>query len=439
MLHAMLRRVLPLFLLLGCSATQGTAPSDADGKTPPQAETAQEPVPTPDPLPVSDSDLTAVGRSINAFSHDLYGQIASTDGNLIISPASLAIALGMTYQGATQDTAAEFESVLHVQGIEPGQWHAAAGELAQRWMTSRPTGEGEAPAPEIALANRLFGAEGVPFNDAFVTESARDYRAPMERVDFGESEPARALINGWVEERTHERIRDLIPPGVLTKDTLLVLANAIYFKAQWQEPFDEASTHNAAFVANGQERVEVPTMRTTKSFKYTVADNATVVEMPYASSSIVMTIAMPHQPDGLGALEATLAADSLEKWSSVMAHQRIALSMPKFKLEPAKSLELAEPLKALGLKRAFTDAAQFEGMAAPQDERLKIDEVFHKGFIQVDEAGTEAAAATAVVMMRSGGMPAEPVPVAFDRPFVFFIHDTDTGAILFMGRIVDPR
>lgn len=439
MLFTMLRRAIPFVALLGCSSTQGNAPSaDVQAQPEPSSNDAPAAAPTPDPLPVSDTDLTAVSQSINAFSFDLYKEVSGADGNLVLSPASVAIALGMTYQGATDNTAAEFESVLHVEGIEPGQWHAALGELAQRWMTTTPAAEGQPPAPEVALANRLFGAKAVPFKDAFMMQSARDYRAPMERLDFGASEAARAHINGWVEDRTRDRIRDLIPANVLTKDTLLVLANAIYFKAQWQEPFNESSTTKADFLANGTEKIEVPTMRTTKSFKYTVADNATVVELPYAGGTFAMTLAMPHKPDGLRALEASLAEDSLAQWSSATTYQRIALSMPKFRVEPDKSVELSDPLKALGLKQAFTDAAQFDGMAAPEDERLKIDKVFHKGFIEVDESGTEAAAATAVVMMRAGGMPSEPVPVAFDHPFLFFIHDTDTGAILFMGRVVDP-
>ncbi len=261
----------------------------------------------------------------------------------------------------------------------------------------------------------------------------------MERLNFAASEPSRAHINGWVEDQTRNRIRDLIPPNVLTKDTLLVLANAIYFKGQWQEPFNESGSHDATFAVHGNEKVEVPTMRTTKNFKYSVVDEATVVELPYASSSFAMMLAMPHEPNGLDGLEDSLKPDSIEKWSSAMSYQRVALSMPKFKVEPEESIKLADPLKALGLQRAFTDLAQFEGMADPRDERRKIDDVFHKGFIEVDEKGTEAAAATAVVMMRAGGMPADPVPVAFDRPFLFFIRDTDTGAILFMGRVVDPR
>ncbi len=435
----MVRRLLPLFVLLGCSATQGNPPTPAEKNTPPATGATPAPLPTPDPLPVSDSDISAVRESINAFSFDLYQQVSEVEGNLVLSPASVAIALGMTYQGATGSTAAEFASVLHVQGIEPGQWHAAAGELAHRWMQTAPAAEGQAPPPEIALANRLFGAEGVPFKETFVAQNARDYRSAMERLDFSASEVARERINGWVEEQTHDRIRDLLPPSAVTADTLLVLANAIYFKAQWQEQFNEAATRNAAFAANGTEKVEVPTMHTSERFKVSMTDEVTVLELPYASSAFAMTLAMPKQPTGLGALEASLAADSLANWSAAMTYQRVALAVPKFKLAPAKSIELATPLKTLGLQQAFTDAAQFEGMAAPEDEHLMIDEVFHKGFIEVDEHGTEAAAATAVVMMRGTGMPADPVPVAFDRPFLFFIHDTDTGAILFMGRVVDPR
>ncbi len=443
----MVRRALPLAVLLGCSATQGTAPSDSEQQSnatagpsegqPPSANAT--PTPIPEPLPVSDEDIAAVSQSINTFSVDLYKQVSGADGNLVMSPASVVLALGMTYQGATESTADEFESVLHVQDTDATRWHAAAGELAQRWMTKVPAEEGRPAAPEIALANRLFGARETPFKDSFITQSARDYRAPMERLDFGASEAARTTINNWVEAKTRDRIQDLIPSGAITGQTLLVLANAIYFKAQWQEAFNKASTHDATFVASGTEEVQVPTMRNTENYKYTVVDNATVLELSYASSSFSMTLAMPHKPDGLGELEASLAPDSLAQWSAAMRYQRVALSMPRFRVEPEKSITLSEPLKALGLKRAFTDLAQFDGMAAPEDERLKIDEVFHKGFIEVDENGTEAAAATAVVMMRAGSMPAEPVPVAFDRPFLFFIRDTNTGAILFIGRVVDPR
>lgn len=412
--------------------------ADAPVADAPAADTPAAPI--ADPIPVSDEDLAAVSASINAFTQDLYRQVASEPGNLIMSPASVAIALGMTYQGATETTADEFKQVLHVEGMDPGQWHAAAGALGRRWNTAATGSEPDSDAgPEIALANRLFGARGVPFKDGFVAQTARNYGAPMERLSFAQPEKARVHINEWVEGQTHDRIRDLIPPRALNGDTLLVLANAIYFKAKWVEPFNASSTADADFFVGGSEKVQVATMKKVGRLKYAVAGDVTVVELPYAGGPFAMTIAMPTERDGLGKLESALAADSLKKWSRSMTYERLALTLPKFKLTPSSSAELSEPLKALGLKRAFTDTAQFETMVSPEDERIKIEKVFHKGFIEVDESGTEAAAATAVVMGRAGGVPAKPVAVAFDRPFLFFIRDTETGAILFMGRVADPR
>ncbi len=441
----MIRRALPLALLLGCSSTQGTPPAqnDVSVETPtaePAPTTPETPEPMPEPQPVSDADLSAVGKSINAFSADIYGQVKGEPGNLVLSPASIAIALGMTYQGATGTTADEFSSVLHIQdsGLDAAQWHAAAGELGVRW-TSSGDAEGRVPPPEIALANRLFGAKGLPFKEDFLSDSLRDYRAPMERLDFSATEPARAHINGWVEDRTRDRIKDLLPPGSIQSDTLLVLANAIYFKAQWLDPFNEAATKDAPFFAGGSKEVKVPTMRTVKNFRYTSADDATFVEMPYGGGSYAMMLAVPNERDGLSALESKLSADAFFGWTSKMKFQRVELAMPKFRVEPPKSLELTPTLEALGLKKAFTDGAEFFGMVDPKDDLLKITNVFHKGFIEVDETGTEAAAATAVVMGRAGSMPSEPVKVDVDRPFLFFIRDTQTGTVLFMGRVVDPR
>lgn len=441
--ETMLRRTIPLLLILGCSATQGT-PSTGSGAEPtpdPTPTASTEPVKAPDPRPISDSDLAGVSKSINAFSTDFYAEAAKTPGNMIVSPSSIAIALGMTYQGAEGTTAEEFEAVLHVQdsGLDPDLWHAAAGQLGESWTQAQPTEQGQKPPPEIALANRLFGADGLKFKDDFLSSSHRDYRAELERVDFLASEKARVHINGWVEDRTRERIKDLLPEGSLDKDTLLVLANAVYFKAEWQNPFREEATSDAPFFVNGKDEAKVPTMRTVESFRHAKTADATWVQMPYAGGRFAMTLAIPTERDGLAGLESGLTAEGLSGQLGAMKYERVQLSMPKFKLEPTKSLQLSSVLKGLGLKRAFTDDAEFEGMVAPEDDRLKIDKVFHKGFIAVDEKGTEAAAATAVVMMRAGSAPSEPVKVDVDRPFMFVISDTQTGAILFMGRVVDPR
>lgn len=445
--EAMLRRTIPLLLILGCSATQGT-PSTGSGADPTPAPTSDpeptkttEPMKAPTPRPVSESDLTGVSKSINAFSTDLYAEVAKTPGNLIISPSSIAIALGMTYQGARGTTAEEFESVLHIDdsGLDKDLWHAAAGRLGESWTQAKPAEQGQKPPPEVALANRLFGAEGLKFEDDFLSASHRDYRAALERLDFLAPEKARNHINDWVEDRTRERIKDLLPEGSLDEDTLLVLANAVYFKGEWEAPFVEASTSDAPFFVDGKDKKSVPTMHTVESFPYAKTDEATWVQMPYAGSRFAMTLAIPNERDGLAQLESGLTAEGLSSQLGTMSYERLHLSMPKFKLAPTKSIELSSVLASLGLKRAFTDGAEFEGMVAPQDDVVKIGSVFHKGFIAVDEKGTEAAAATAVVMMRAAGVPSEPVEVDVDRPFMFIISDTRTGATLFMGRVVDPR
>ncbi len=444
----MLSRALPLLLILGCSSTQGTSPaSGSDEKAPEPAEQpgADAAAPTssapPSPKPVSDTDLSAASKSINAFSADLYGRLAGNPGNLVMSPASMVIALGMTYQGATGATAAEFEKVLHVEqsGLAADQWHASMGELGARWMALSESSDEREPKPEIAVANRLFGSQDVNFLTPFLTSSQRDYRAPLEPIDFKASEAARAHINGWVEDRTRDRIKDLLPTGSIDGDTLLVLANALYFKAQWQNTFTEEATADGAFFVEGKSKVQVPMMSQIENYKFATTDDASIIELPYSGRSHAMVLVVPKAKDGLSKLEAAFTGDSMDTWLASAKYERIALSMPKFKVAPSKSFALSEELQALGLQRAFTDGAEFFGMADPKEELLKISNVFHKGFIEVDENGTEAAAATAVVMMRAGSVPQEPMPFAIDRPFMFFIRDINTGATLFVGRVVDPR
>ncbi|MEM6294150.1 MAG: serpin family protein [Myxococcota bacterium] len=444
MLSRALHFVLPLTLLAGCSSTQGPSPqtSGSPSETPP-TPTGDKPTdaPMPAPTPVSDEDLAAAGKSINAFGFDLYRKVATGSDNLIVSPASIAIALGMTFQGATGETAAELEQALHVgDAIPTAQWHAAMGGLGTRWMGLQHADGGALPPTEIALANRLFGADSLPFRESFIAASERDYQAPMERLDFTKSDPARLHINDWVEKQTRTRIKDLLPPGAIKSDTLLVLANAIYFKAQWATPFEAQGTSDAPFFVGGTEKASVPTMRKTGYFAHDRTDDAQVLQLPYAGGPFAMTIVMPTTRDGLGALEAKLSAETTQAWWGELQSSRIAVSMPKFKLAPSKSLELAPALKSLGVTKAFTNAAEFEGMAPPEVERLRIDEVFHKGFIEVDESGTEAAAATAVVMARAGAAPgADPETFTIDRPFLFFIRDTSTDTTVFMGRVNDPR
>ena len=450
MFRAMLRRALSFILLVGCSSSPGphpapTGPDPSDSRTPLEADhvdPADDADPPTDPSPpvtVFDSDLDAAAASLDAFSTDLYGRVSDAPGNLVLSPASVAMALGMTYQGASGETAAELRSALRVDAsnLEPQRWHAAMGQLGSAWTTP-PPGDHHTPPPEVALANRLFGADRLTFEPAFLQASERAYGAPMERLDFSAPDRARSHINDWVEDQTHERIVDLIPRSGVDVDTALVLANAVYFKGQWQHTFKETATQDAPFSTAAGKAVDVPTMRNTASYRYAAKDDVTLVELPYTGGGFAMLIAMPSEPTGLGALEDSLKPATLEAWQASVQPERIALSMPRFRIEPSSSLALGKALREMGLQRAFTDAAQFDRMVTPADAGVKISGVFHKGFIEVDENGTEAAAATAVGMTTTS-IPAKPKPLAIDRPFMFFLRHAETDTILFMGRVVDPR
>lgn len=445
--------IVPLLLSVACSAA-GPAPSQAS----PAAQTTADPEPTPapardeeptvkelpTPIATTDAQLQGAAKSIDRFGFDLYGKVEK-DGNLIMSPASVAIALGMTFAGAREETAAEFSKVLHASdsGLQSEPWHASMGGLADRWnAVAKQDRPDYMPDISISVANRLFGDKGTTFHDPFLQQSARDYRAPLEQLDFrGAADPSRQTINDWVEEQTHDRIKKLIPPNGVTAATRLVLVNAVYFKAQWISTFQESATSDQPFFVDGASKVSVPTMARIGYMPYAAipTDGVSLVELRYDSGPFSMVIAVPDKPDGLAALEGKLNAEKVDGWLAVSASKRVDLKLPKFKIEPPEPLKLSPLLIDLGLTRAFGDAADFTGMADAKEE-LQISEVFHKGFIEVNEKGTEAAAATAV-SMRAGSAPPTDEPIAFavDRPFFFMIRDTETNAILFMGRVTDPR
>jgi serpin B len=267
------------------------------------------------------------------------------------------------------------------------------------------------------------------------------FAAPLDPVDFrGAHEAARAKINDWVEAQTHDRIQDLLPAGSVDPSTRLVLVNAIYFKSQWMKPFPEQRTAPAPFFAAAGKR-DVPTMSHTEHFSFTEskADGVQVIELPYGDPGFAMTLVVPLAKDGLGKVEAALTADRLSAWVGALAGERIALSLPKFRIAPAEGLRLAGVLGELGIRKAFTGEADLTGIA-PASEQLQLSEAFHKGFIAVDEKGTEAAAATAMTARAGSAAPVgEPRAVKVDRPFLYFIRDTRSGLVMFMGRVVDPK
>ena len=345
---------------------------------------------------------------------------SETTGNVALSPFSVAVALGMTLAGAEGQTRAEMEDVL---GGDDG----GLGDLA------RALGPDDG-AGELEPANAVFAQAGITWRQRFLDELADGFLAEPRMVDYADTESARAEINGWIAERTRDRIPEIVPAGVLDAESRLVLVNALYFKASWSEPFWERSTADAGFRLVDGSVVPVPTMRLALHAATGSGDSWRSLRLDYEGGRTAMTILLPG-PGLLPDVEALVAAGMWDVLLAVPDLARVDVSLPRFTFRTAASL--GEHLAALGMPTAFTDAADFSGMT--EDEALKISEVLHEVFVAVDEAGTEAAAATAVVMARAAGLPEPAEPFVVDRPFLFVIHDVEHGTPLFVGRVADPR
>jgi serpin B len=306
----------------------------------------------------------------------------------------------------------------------------------------------EAGRPTDAIqwhaANRLFGQQGYAFRDSFLTLMHDDFAAPLELLDFrGNTERARSTINVWVEEQTRDKIRDLIPAGGLTEDTRLVLVNALYLNAPWDNPFEKSSTSPQPFHFAPGASHDVPTMRQIGPMGHTVENGNTIVTLDYLGGGLQFVIILPDEGVTTEAAAARLTSADFARWARLRDSSRkhLALYLPKFRAEGA-TLPLSSVLKAMGMKSAFDvprGSANFDRIAPRlPDEYLAISDVFHQTFMAVDEQGTEAAAATAVVIGVTALLPAE-VEVRVDRPFLFAIQHRASGACLFLGRIADPR
>lgn len=383
---------------------------------------------------VSDVELKSLATGNSAFAFDLYRQLSGQDGNLFYSPYSISLAMAMTFAGARSETEAQIAETLHFDlpqaSLHP-VFNAVSQKLEGRAQSASQKGE---PGFTLNIANSLWGQADFEFQIEFLDLLAENYGAGMREVDFAQSEQARQLINDWVVDETEEKIKDLIPEGALNELTRLVLANAIYFKAAWQEQFEEGFTSKEDFTLLSGERVKVDLMRQSKGFAYANGEGYQVVELPYAGESAAMVILVPDE-GRFEEFEAALNAKTVEDIILSLEVKQIDLSMPKFRVE--SSFNLNETLSALGMPDAFSVAqADFSGMTGKPD--LYISSVVHKAFVDVNEEGTEAAAATGVVMGLKS-MPVESIPLRIDRPFIFLIRDRATGTILFMGRVLDPR
>jgi serpin B len=285
----------------------------------------------------------------------------------------------------------------------------------------------------LHIVNAIWGQKGYHFLPTFLDVLAENYGAGLRTLDFASApEESRLIINNWVSDQTEGRIEDLIPQGMIDILTRLVLTNAIYFNAAWQYPFNEAVTSDSQFYRLDGGEVAVPMMRLTESFGYTEDDNYQAVELPYDGGELSMVILLPRAGQ-FEAFEESLNAEQVNAIVSALDQRQVALAIPKFEFDSA--FKLKEALMAMGMPIAFTEGADFSGMTGGRD--LFISAVVHKAFVSVDEAGTEAAAATAVIM-KVTALPGTPVEFTANRPFIFLIRDIETGSILFIGRVLNP-
>jgi serpin B len=382
---------------------------------------------TPD---LAEDRATAVDGN-NAFAVDLYGQLRNRSGNLFFSPESISTALAMTYAGARGETAAEMAKTLHFT-LPPERLNPAMGALLADLNAAH---EGY----ELHLANALWAEQDFTILDAFLGVMSADYGASFRKLDFKDSpDAAREVINKWVEEKTQDKIKDLLQPGILNGKTKLVLTNAIYFKGNWRAQFDKSATSDEDFHLSAEQTVKAPMMHREGGFSYFDGGAFQALELPYKTGDLSMIVLLPRDIGGLSALEQSLTPSSLKQWlGELHPAPKVILSLPRFKM--TQQFGLGGTLAAMGMPQAFDARADFTGMTERRE--LFISAVIHKAFIDVNEEGTEAAAATAVVTMRPqmAMRPQPPIVFRADHPFLFLIRDNGSGSILFMGRVNDPE
>jgi serpin B len=382
-------------------------------------------------------DQASLVEGNSAFAFELYQALRGKEGNLFYSPYSISLALAMTYAGARGETAQQMSDTLQFL-LEQAKLHPAfnwlSAELAGRGQDAQgKDGEGF----RLNIVNAIWGQKDYEFLSDFLDILAENYGAGLRILDFmNEAEQSRLAINDWVSERTEGRIEDLIPPGAINELTRLVLTNAIYFNAAWKYPFDEGLTADGPFHLLDGGQVAVPMMKQTGSFGYANGAGYQAVELPYDDGELSMLILLPDAGN-FEAFETGLQAQQVSDIINGLQYAQVALTMPRFEFE--SQFGLNDALIDMGMPDAFSPHdADFSGMNGKLGtERLFISDVVHKAFVAVDEAGTEAAAATAVIIGETA-LPRPPVEVTIDRPFIFLIRDIETGSILFVGRVLNP-
>jgi serpin B len=365
-----------------------------------------------------------------AFALDLYSRLRGQEGNLFFSPYSISTALAMTYAGARGETAEQMAKVLHLDGAPenvPSAFAAldrelTAGEKARKY--------------QLYTANALWAQKGHPFLPAYLQLTRDAYQAGMNEVDFqNATEEARQTINAWVARVTRDKIKDLLAPGVVNEMTRLVLTNAIYFKGNWERPFQKARTRQEPFHVSGGPDPKVAMMHQKSHFQYLDQPEVQLLQMPYSGKDLALVVLLPRKVDGLADLERTLTLEKLGAYLGQLHDDQVDVSLPKFRM--TEELQLAKTLSAMGMASAFkAGEADFSGMDGTHE--LSLSAVVHKAFVDVNEEGTEAAAATGIGVTAAAVRLDEPVFRA-DHPFLFMIRDVRTQSILFVGRLTQPR
>ena len=375
--------------------------------------------------------VNAVISANNQFAFDLYSKYKDDpeykESNIFFSPYSISTALAMTYEGAKGQTAEEMQSVFNFpedSAVRRSAFANIYNEINKEEQKYR-----------LSTANALWAQENYPFLDEYFNTTEKYYGGKVTNMDFRNApEPSRLTINKWVEDQTNDKIKDLIPQGQIDPSTRLVLTNAIYFKGDWALKFDKVKTTESDFRVSPSNTVKAQMMSLTgedAKFNYAQADGLQILELPYEGDELSMIVLLPEDDD-ISSLENELDSEKLDEWKSMLREREINVYMPKFRFETKYFMK--KDLSEMGMPTAFTSGADFSGMTGKKD--LYISQVIHQAFVEVDEEGTEAAAATAVVMKEISA--AMPSVFRADHPFIFIIQQKDTGNILFMGKVMNP-